>query len=193
MGPHSMGEPPNEAPKTRLLSDSRFWVPNSCVNISQRKAIEREYSPITAKSGLADHSVPPVPIRLTNENRRKAIMDEIAESKARILLLLGDKPIQWFLSYFDNRWSKLSDFGYDITVVPLYINFGDQSFLDGVDISRQEFYERLPGSDPLPTTATPGLDAFLNTYQRLAEVGACTHKCTTGCAGTLSSHKTSIS
>lgn len=101
-----------------LLDRQKVWlsdlVPHSCVNISQRKAIEREYSPLAAKSGLADHSVPPVPIQLTDENRRKAIMDEITESKARILLLLGDKPIQWFLSYLDNRWSKLSDFGRDI-------------------------------------------------------------------------------
>ncbi len=59
-----------------------------------------------------------------------------------------------------------------ITVVPLYINFGDQGFLDGVEISRQEFYQRLPKSDPLPTTATPGVDAFRQTYNRLAEGGA---------------------
>ena len=32
---------------------------------------------------------------------------------------------------------------YDLTVLPLYINFGDQSYLDGVELSRQEFYERL--------------------------------------------------
>lgn len=59
-----------------------------------------------------------------------------------------------------------------ITVVPLYINFGDQGFLDGVEISRQEFYQRLPKSDPLPTTAMPGVDAFRQTYNRLAEGGA---------------------
>jgi len=59
-----------------------------------------------------------------------------------------------------------------ITVVPLYINFGDQGYLDGVDISRQEFYLRLSESDRLPTTATPGVDAFGQTYERLAEEGA---------------------
>jgi len=31
-------------------------------------------------------------------------------SKA-LIILLRDEPIRWFLSYFDNRWSKLSDFG----------------------------------------------------------------------------------
>ena len=61
---------------------------------------------------------------------------------------------------------------YGITVVPLYINFGDQGYLDGVEISRREFYQRLPDSDPLPTTATPGIDAFRQTYERLADEGA---------------------
>ena len=60
----------------------------------------------------------------------------------------------------------------DITVIPLYINFGDEGYLDGVEISRREFYERLPYSNPLPSTATPGIDTFKKTYQRLADEGA---------------------
>jgi len=96
---------------------SKAWlcdlVPYSCANPSQSKAIERAYLPIASKYGLAEHTVPPVPNILADENRRKAILDELTESKARVLILLGDKPIQWFLSYFDNRWRKLSDFGRD--------------------------------------------------------------------------------
>ena len=42
-----------------------------------------------------------------------------------------------------------------ITVVPLYINFGSESYLDGVDLSREAFYARLPDCDPPPTTAMP--------------------------------------
>lgn len=99
------------------LDRQKVWlcdlVPHSCVNPSQSKAIERAYLPIASKYGLAIHSVPSVPKLLTDDIRRKAIMDEIIESKARVLILLGDKPIQWFLSYFDNHWSKLSDFGRD--------------------------------------------------------------------------------
>jgi uracil-DNA glycosylase len=99
------------------LDRQKVWlcdlVPHSCVNPSQSKAIERAYLPIASKYGLAKHTVPPVPNLLTDENRRKAILDEIIESEARVLILLGDKPIQWFLSYFDNHWSKLSDFGRD--------------------------------------------------------------------------------
>ena len=83
------------------LDRSKVWlcdlVPHSCVNPSQSKAIERAYLPIVSKYGLAKHTVPPVPDLLTDENRRKTILDEIIESEARVLILLGDKPIQWFL------------------------------------------------------------------------------------------------
>jgi len=61
---------------------------------------------------------------------------------------------------------------YGITVIPLYINIGDRGYLDGVEITRQEFYEGLPDYDPLPTTATPGIDAFRGVYDQLAEGGA---------------------
>jgi len=61
---------------------------------------------------------------------------------------------------------------YGITVVPLYINFGNQSYLDGVELSRKEFYERLPDSDPPPTTAIPGPQMVLQAYEKLAAEGA---------------------
>jgi DegV family protein with EDD domain len=59
-----------------------------------------------------------------------------------------------------------------IAVVPLYINFGAQSFLDGVELERDEFYARLPSSRPPPTTSAPGAAAFLETYQRVIAEGA---------------------
>jgi len=49
---------------------------------------------------------------------------------------------------------------FNIEIIPLYINFGDKGYLDGTEISRQEFYERMPDASPLPTTATPGVDMF---------------------------------
>lgn len=64
----------------------------------------------------------------------------------------------------------LQKFG--IKLVPLYINFGDQGYLDGEELTRQEFYQRLPECDPLPTTATPGVDAFKQVYEDLADSGA---------------------
>jgi DegV family protein with EDD domain len=61
---------------------------------------------------------------------------------------------------------------YGITVVPLYINIGRKSYLDGVGLSRQEFYERLPDYDPVPTTSAPGPEVFRQAYERLAAEGA---------------------
>ena len=59
-----------------------------------------------------------------------------------------------------------------ITIIPDYINTQDGSFLDGVDLTRREFYERLPGWKTPPTTAAPGMGAFQKVYERLAAEGA---------------------
>lgn len=59
-----------------------------------------------------------------------------------------------------------------ITVIPLAINVGDQSFLDGVDLTRSEFYARLPTFSPHPTTSAPGTAVFTQTFERLADEGA---------------------
>jgi DegV family protein with EDD domain len=61
---------------------------------------------------------------------------------------------------------------YGISVVPLYINFGDQGYLDGIELSRKEFYTRLPDANPLPTTATPSPQKFAQVYEKLAAEGA---------------------
>lgn len=61
---------------------------------------------------------------------------------------------------------------YDIGVVPMYINVGEKSYLDGVEMSRKEFYSRLPDFKPHPTTAVPGIDAFVNVFKRAIDKGA---------------------
>ena len=60
----------------------------------------------------------------------------------------------------------------DIRVIPLFINIGKNSYLDGVDITREEFYNGLPAYNPPPKTATPGTEVFRKVYQELAEEGA---------------------
>lgn len=61
---------------------------------------------------------------------------------------------------------------YGISVVPLYINVGNQGFLDGIDMKRDEFYTRLPTFPTHPTTAVPSLQKFYAVYQALADEGA---------------------
>jgi DegV family protein with EDD domain len=60
----------------------------------------------------------------------------------------------------------------DIAVLPLHIHIGDETYQDGVDISREEFYRRLPRLDPFPKTAAPSPETFRQMYERLAEEGA---------------------
>jgi DegV family protein with EDD domain len=62
--------------------------------------------------------------------------------------------------------------GHGIAVVPAYINIGGQSYVDGVDLTREEFYERLPEYKTPPTTSAPSLGTFVETYERLAAQGA---------------------
>ncbi len=59
-----------------------------------------------------------------------------------------------------------------IAVVPVYINVGEQSYLDGVDLTRQAFYENLAAYDTFPTTAAPAPAVFTAAYHALVEDGA---------------------
>ncbi len=59
-----------------------------------------------------------------------------------------------------------------IRVIPLYINVGEESYLDGIDMTRQQFYNQLPGFNPPPTTAAPGVEVFKQTYDEMAAEGA---------------------
>ncbi len=59
-----------------------------------------------------------------------------------------------------------------IAIVPVYINFGGESYLDGIEISREAFYARLPDLNPAPTTALPGPKMFHQAYERLVDEGA---------------------
>jgi len=61
---------------------------------------------------------------------------------------------------------------YGIVVIPCYVNIGAQSFLDGVDLTRQEFYAQLPTYKTFPKTAAPGIEMFTQAYERLIAEGA---------------------
>jgi DegV family protein with EDD domain len=61
---------------------------------------------------------------------------------------------------------------YRIEIVPALVNINGKSYVDGLDISREEFYLRLPGLRPLPTTSAPSVGAFQERYEKLMEAGA---------------------
>ena len=56
-----------------------------------------------------------------------------------------------------------------ITIVPLHLHFGTESYLDGVNLSTEEFYRKLTTSRTFPTTATPSSGEFAKVYDKLAE------------------------
>jgi len=56
-----------------------------------------------------------------------------------------------------------------ITVIPVLVCFGEEVFRDGIDLTTEQFYEKLVKSEVLPTTAVPSLDIFARTFAKLAE------------------------
>lgn len=55
-----------------------------------------------------------------------------------------------------------------ITVVPLHIHFGEETYEDGVTITNDEFYRRLTTGSILPKTSAPAAGTFTEAYERLA-------------------------
>ena len=58
-----------------------------------------------------------------------------------------------------------------LTVVPLTVHFGSEEYVDGVTISKQEFYEKLIESDVLPSTSQATPAAFSEVFEGIAERG----------------------
>jgi len=56
-----------------------------------------------------------------------------------------------------------------ITVVPVYLRFGDEVYRDRVDISEDEFYHRLLHDPIHPSTTQPTPQDFAETYQKLSQ------------------------
>ena len=57
---------------------------------------------------------------------------------------------------------------FGISVVPLTVSFGRESFLDRVEISTDEFYRRLTTEEIFPQTTQPSPTAFASVYKKLS-------------------------
>lgn len=55
-----------------------------------------------------------------------------------------------------------------ITVVPVYVRFGDKVYRDGVDIGPDEFYAKLMSSSVVPFTSAPSAGEFAQVYRDVA-------------------------
>ncbi len=81
---------------------------------------------------------------ITSMSRVKIVTDSIADVPAHLLREL------------------------DIEVVPMYINFGDETYRAGTDIDNELFYRLLADGSVPPTTTAPPTIVFEQTYRRLA-------------------------
>ena len=59
---------------------------------------------------------------------------------------------------------------YDI-FLPMAVRLGEQEYLDGVNLSADEFYAWLSASDRFPTTSQPSPDDFINIFESVKERG----------------------
>jgi len=55
-----------------------------------------------------------------------------------------------------------------ITVIPIYLRFGNKTYRDGIDISHDEFYRKLRTSNIHPTTSQPTPNDFAQIYKELS-------------------------
>ncbi|MDD3825299.1 MAG: DegV family protein [Anaerolineae bacterium] len=61
---------------------------------------------------------------------------------------------------------------YDITVVPINIQFGTETYEDGVTIDRAAFYQKIEQTGKLPSTSQPSAGQFERHYRKMMAAGA---------------------
>ena len=59
----------------------------------------------------------------------------------------------------------------DLTVLPMTIRFGDEEYLDGVNLTHRQFYEKMIETQVLPTTSQPSPYAFEAAIRKIHEQG----------------------
>ncbi len=57
------------------------------------------------------------------------------------------------------------------TIIPMQIRFGSEEYIDGVTMSRQEFYAKLLENQELPATSQPSPAAFADAYAKVVSEG----------------------
>lgn len=70
----------------------------------------------------------------------------------------------------------------EITVVPLKVHFGGETYVDGNELTAEQFYQKLSQAETLPTTSQPSPVDFQEAYQKAIEEG---------CSGIISIHLSS--
>ena len=59
----------------------------------------------------------------------------------------------------------------EVTVLPMAVTFGEEQFLDGVDLTHRQFYEKLIEGDALPTTSQINPAQFEEAFRQAVDAG----------------------
>lgn len=57
----------------------------------------------------------------------------------------------------------------NIHTIPLSVVFDDESFREGIDITTEQFYEKMKNAEELPSTSQPAIGEFLELYESLSK------------------------
>jgi DegV family protein with EDD domain len=60
---------------------------------------------------------------------------------------------------------------YQINVVPINIQFGEKSYLQGIDLDNEGFYNLVDGMKRIPKTSQPSPQQFIEFYKKIAQQG----------------------
>ncbi len=59
----------------------------------------------------------------------------------------------------------------DITIVPLTVHFGEESYRDGIDLSKKDFFDKLAVAETIPTTSQVPPGEFTALFQQFVDAG----------------------
>jgi DegV family protein with EDD domain len=60
---------------------------------------------------------------------------------------------------------------YDVEVIPVNIQFQDKTYLQGIDLSNDDFYRLADTTGIIPKTSQPTPQQFVDVYKRIAQAG----------------------
>ena len=96
------------------LDRSDAWlcdlVPYSCMNLNQARAVSESYEPLARRLGLPPVDWGPVPRIMADSTRRREIATELWDSRADVVVTLGDSPLRWFGTAF-GTYQTLGEYG----------------------------------------------------------------------------------
>lgn len=96
------------------LTRDDVWLcdltPHSLLNDKQYEAIQKHYVPLMEQFNLPEVTLPCDTQQYADDQRGEEIIKEIEASQAETIILLGQYPIQQFLTHFGDYPTKLSDY-----------------------------------------------------------------------------------